>query len=149
MQAPYGAVAYDIPNSARHLPGVLVNDDRTDEGNLRTDFCARPGMPNPEYELGIVEKVVLDDVYDEYGKLSAHNLGNLTKQSQPWLKADAEGVKTLDLMVAAPTDPRSHAREVLARIDRSARGTPDQIAERNIEVDGFMRPLRQAALGER
>ena len=145
----YGAVAYSIPNSARNVPGVDVMDYPTYTGNHGTDFCAGPGMPDPEYDLRISEKVVLDDVFFQHGKQLAKDLGNATKQTEPWLKAEAEGATDLDLSVVAPRDRGAYVEQVLSRIDRSSRGTPEQIAERNSEVEEFMRPYRVSATCER
>ena len=45
-QDSYGAVAYDIPNTARTLLGVLVDDYATHTGQHGTSFCAGPGTPS-------------------------------------------------------------------------------------------------------
>lgn len=148
-QAQYGAVAYDIPNRARRIHGVSVDDHPTYTGQRGADFCARPGLADAEYDLTIAEKIVLDDVLQRFGKMTATALGTETKRSEPWLKAAELGVKTLDLSVVAPSDRDAYRRHVLSGIDRSTRGTPEQIAERNAEIDEFMRPLRSAAISGR
>lgn len=148
-QDEHGAVSYDIPNTARKIPGVLVDDHPTHTGKHGTDFCAGPDMPDAEYDLTIAEKIVLDDVLERFGKMTATALGIETKRSEPWSQATELGVETLDLSVVAPSDRDAYRRHVLSGIDRSTRGTPEQIAERNAEIDEFMRPLRSAAISGR
>jgi hypothetical protein len=106
-------------------------------------------MADAEYALSIHEKVVLDDVFEKYGAWTAAALGNETKRTEPWLKAVEFGRKTLDLSVIAPPDSLAHIRGVLSRIDRSQRGTAEELAQRNAEVEQWMRPYRSRATGER
>lgn len=145
----YGAVAYNIPNTARKISGVCVDDHPTHTGNHGTDFSAGPGLPDPEYDLTIHEKVVLDDIYRKYGSQYARDLGDATKRTKPWKQAVESGSVSLDLSVVAPSDPQAYCQKVLSRVDRSTRGTPAQIAKRDAEVAGYMRCYRSKASGGR
>jgi len=145
----YGAVAYNIPNSARKMSGVCVDDHPTHTSHHGTDFSAGEDMPDPEYDLTIHEKVVLDDVYAEYGLRTATSLGEMSKQTEPWVKAVDIGCTALDLSVAAPSDPGAYSMKVIARIDRSRRGTPAQIAERDAEVREYLSHFGAKASGAR
>lgn len=138
----YGAVAYDIPNTARKIPGVQIDDHPTPTGNLRTDFSAGLGLPDPEYDLSVSEMVVLDDIFEKCSRQYARTLGDQTKTTEPWVNAVAADSKVLNLSVVAPADPAAYSKKVLARIDRSQRGTAAEIAARDAEVERWMCPHR-------
>lgn len=147
-QDEFGAVAYDIPNTARTIPGVDVFDYTTHSGKHGTDFCAGEGLGEYESQLGINERAVIDDIYGRFGQWGAVRLGNASKETEPWLAAERASVKELNLSVVAPQAENrfAHFARVLEEVDLSTRGTPEEIAELEDETERFMTPFRLEAL---
>jgi len=144
----YGAVAYEIPNTAREIAGVDVTDHPTHTGKHGTDFCAGERLSDHEWDLSINERAVLDYIWAKYGRRSSVSLGAESKKTQPWIAAEKAGTKELDLSVVAP-EPESrfaHFARVLEGVDLSVRGTPEEIAALEDETERFMAPFRLEAL---
>jgi len=146
----YGAVAYDIPNVARTIPGVDVFDYTTYTNAHGTDFCAGPEMENLERDLTAHAKAVLDAVYEKYRYWQAKTMGDATKKTAPWIAAEEADQVDLDLSVVAPApaDRFAYMAEVLKSVDLSVQGTPEEIAEFENEVDDYMLPFRLEACGD-
>jgi len=144
----YGAVAYEIPNAARLIAEVEVHDYTTYTGMHGTDFWLAE-VKDCGLGLTMNERVVLNDVWEQFGTRSAKDLGAETKKTEPWVAAVRAGVQELDLSVAAPAPGNQFAyfAHVLEGVDLSVRGTPEEITALKDETDRFMTPFRLEACG--
>ncbi|MDY0341400.1 MAG: Panacea domain-containing protein [Coriobacteriia bacterium] len=145
----FGAVAYEILNAARRVPGVQVYDYTTYTGAHGTDFCASGELGELDVELNPNERAILDEIFSTLGGLMAKTLGAMTKKSEPWLAAVEQDVAELDLSVVAPGpgDRFAHFAKVLETVDMSVRGTPEALAALDDDTERFMSPFRLEAIG--
>jgi len=144
----YGAVAYEITNAARKIPSVQVNDYTTYTSHHGTDFWLAVPI-DCGGSLSMNERAVLDDVWEQYGRRSAKELGAETKNTEPWRCAVAAGVNDLDLSVVAPRpgDELAYFARVLERVDLGTRGDPEEIAALQRDTYEYMVPYRTEACG--
>lgn len=92
---------------------------------------------------------LIRDVFDQYSRMTAADVGALSKQTEP-MQAATPGNR-LDLSVVAPRTPRLRVRsdrlhDAFASLDLSQRGTRQQLDERDVaEFDAWAPARRRAA----
>jgi hypothetical protein len=145
----FGAVCYTFPDTADWMEGVRITKVPNAQAPDRPQTIYSAGTTLPDYhdQLTVHERDTLNDMLAIYGDIGAERLGEMTKETKPWIAAGGNG--PVDLSVVAPVDPLAFLRVVFDGIDRSVRGSQDEIADRDAETIEFMRPYHARALGER
>ena len=100
-----------------------------------------PGLPEEVEQL-------IHDVFEEYSRKTAADVGALSKQTEPMREATPGN--RLDLSVVAPRTPRLHVRndrlrDAFASLDLTQRGTRQQLDERDLAEFEAWAPARRRA----
>ncbi|MDO9557232.1 MAG: Panacea domain-containing protein [Coriobacteriia bacterium] len=143
----YGVVDYALLGVAATMPDVRVKQTMTFFRTKGRDFSRTETLADPADHMSIQARSVLEATLEEYGSWRAGDLGDFTKTTPPWNDAKARHSPLVHLMVIAPKDKLAHLHEVLKHVDRSTRGSAEDLAKRDASVDRSIRKYRLRAMG--
>lgn len=133
----YGAWAPDVPSVAESIPGQVEHTQFLGfyfEHRYRLRSEAAPEPLDPEVAT------LLDGIFDRYGRMTAANIGALSKKTPPMLAALEAGTR-LDLSVVAPRHPSLRIRhqrlaEAQGNLDRSTIGSREELDSQALQEHG-------------
>jgi uncharacterized phage-associated protein len=140
----YGAYAPEVIYVAEEVPDLIRHSrfQGFDKPEHRYELQKTAEFPTLSPEA----REIISDVFGRIGRLSAYQVGRLSKETAPMQQSE-KGVR-LDLSVVAPVRARlrvSSPRLLAAaeRLDTSVRGTTEDLAEEDRQQLAAMAPYRE------
>lgn len=145
----YGAWSPAVADVASMHPAVEAEEQLAYGMYPETRYRLREDVPLPEIPDTAAQLIAR--IYGRYGRLSAADVGCLSKQSEPMLAATEQG-EALDFSVVAPRRPTlairsSRLKRASSLLDTSTRGTQEELDARDRAEMRAWAPLRRRAIG--